>query len=297
MNFGKKAPTPQAVAYRAICLHALLQRTALEDELRKLREEERQHPFFGLKDLIEESVKIIEEDGTDISGEFDGLEQVKQQADNIFESDITLHRKELTESADNLKSWLDSSGIFPHFSVKEKMLIVSIPGSWSDKKINEYSWRSEALGVLLWALEIEESILSCDTRFDNPESLDKIPLMTDPSDFIANAKLRDRRLIGREKFTAGMWHWRAGAAKMQREAQAKLPAGTDLSQIIKTTAERAFAMKNIPHLIDGDFPAKGKPYRELDDEETAILGAIAAERFFALGWLWGENADWDNKFM
>lgn len=287
--FSGRTPSPETVAYRAICLQALLQRTALEEELRKLREKEQEHPFFGLKDLIDESIKIIKEDGTEVNADFDGLEQVQNQADEIFKSDITLYREELTESINKLKLWLDSSGIFPHLSMKEKMLIVSIPGSWDKKKIIEYSWRSEALGVLLWALEIEENILPYDTRFDNPESLDRIPLMRDPSDFVKNAKLRERKLIGKARFTAQMWQWRAKASLMLKEDPAKLPAGSDLPQMIKATAERAFAMKNIPHLIDGDFPAKGKPYRELNDEDRAILGIIAEERSFTLNWLWGSS--------
>ncbi len=288
--------TSDKVAYRAICLRALTERAAVEEELRKLREKEKEHPFFGLKDLIEESEKIIEEDGIELP-EPDLLEPVKQQADFVFNSEITIHRDEMLEYADGLKSWTETSGIFSHFSVKEKMLMASIPGSWNEKQINRCSWKTEALGVLLWALGIEESILPYDTRFDNPDSLDKIPLMRDPSDFIANAKLRDRRLIGKEKFTAGMWHWRASAAKMQKEGLTNLPAGTDLSQMIKATAERAFAMKNIPRLIDGDFPAGDKPYWDLSEEEQVIPGVIAGERFLTLGWLWGENVDWDNKFM
>ena len=297
MNFRDKAPTPETVAYRAICLQAMLQRTALEEEMRKLREKEQEHPFFGLKDLIDESIKMIEDDGTEVREDFEGLEQVKKQADEIFKSDITLYREELIKSINELKSWLDSSGIFPHLSVKEKMLMASIPGLWDEKKIIEYSWRSEALGVLLWALEIEENILPYDTRFDNPDSLDKIPLMKDPSDFIKNSKLRDRKLIGKTRFTAQMWQWRAKASLMQKEARTRLPVGSDFPQMIKTTAERAFAMKNIPLLIDGDFPAKGKPYRDLDNEDLAILGAIARERFSALNWLSSYSSDWDNKFI
>lgn len=288
--FSNNIPTPDKVAYRAICLHALLQRTALEEELRKLRKNEREHPFFGLADLIDESMKIVKENGDQVQEESDGLEKVKRQADNIFRADITLYREEITESIAKLKSWIDSSGISSHFFVKEKLLADSIPGSWSDRKINEYSWSSESLGVLLWVLGIEENIFPYDTRFDNPESLDKIPLMTDISEFVAGAKLRDREIIGKARFTAGMWHWRAGIAKIQKAGQVNLPAGTDMSEMIKTTAERAFFMKSIPPPIDGDFPAKGVPYRELKDEDTVILGAIAEERYSALNRLWGNSA-------
>lgn len=43
----------------------------------------------------------------------------------------------------------------------------------------------------------------------------------------------------------------------------------------------------LPHLIGSDFPAIGRPYRNLSIEELAILTSIAQERHKALNWLCG----------
>jgi len=44
---------------------------------------------------------------------------------------------------------------------------------------------------------------------------------------------------------------------------------------------------DLPHPIGSDFPAMGKPYRDLSLEEFAILTSIAQERHKALNWLCG----------
>ena len=46
--------------------------------------------------------------------------------------------------------------------------------------------------------------------------------------------------------------------------------------------------------IDDDSPAFGKTYRDLTDDEWSTMHSIATERLYALNWLCGYAANWDD---
>ena len=81
----------------------------------------------------------------------------------------------------------------------------------------------------------------------------------------------------------------AAAAAGGREAKE-----FDLDAIARQSATLAFTEGSIPAPVDGDFPAFGKAYRDLDDDEYARATSIALERHRALNWLCGYASDWDN---
>ena len=60
-------------------------------------------------------------------------------------------------------------------------------------------------------------------------------------------------------------------------------------QIIERAATRYARFGRLPDAIAGDFPALGKPYRDLSSDEFAILSSIAQERHRALNWVCGES--------
>lgn len=59
------------------------------------------------------------------------------------------------------------------------------------------------------------------------------------------------------------------------------------------TVEKA-AADNLFKPIGNDFPALGKPYSQLTEAEWQTMRSIATERLYALDWLCGYSADWDN---
>ena len=56
---------------------------------------------------------------------------------------------------------------------------------------------------------------------------------------------------------------------------------------MRGTARSLADDKLLPPLIDEDFPARGKAYRDLDEALARELASIASERHMALNWLWG----------
>jgi hypothetical protein len=66
-----------------------------------------------------------------------------------------------------------------------------------------------------------------------------------------------------------------------------LAGGYTIDQVIEVTATKAAERGDLPYPIGSDFPAMGKPYRDLSSEEFAMLTSIAQERHKALNWLCG----------
>ena len=74
-------------------------------------------------------------------------------------------------------------------------------------------WRGEALGTLLWALQLEE-LPPYDEPFA-PQEVASVPL--EPAD------LRDREGIELERESARLWHWRARTTAVQADGSIELP--------------------------------------------------------------------------
>jgi hypothetical protein len=66
-----------------------------------------------------------------------------------------------------------------------------------------------------------------------------------------------------------------------------LPSAYTIEKVIELTASKSAENGDLPRPIGSDFPAMGKPYRDLSPEEFAILTSIAQERHKALNWLCG----------
>jgi len=153
-------------------------------------------------------------------------------------------------------------------------------------------WRAQALDVLLWALGITDAINAYDVEA-SPDVLKLIPadlLSRDP----VRLQLRPATPLERERNVAELWHWRSRTRQLQVEGY-PFQGNRDLDKmgirgypdLIRQTAEMARDNGDIPRVIDGDFPAFGKPYRALTPEEWSIVTSITIERHFALNWLCG----------
>jgi hypothetical protein len=166
--------------------------------------------------------------------------------------------------------------------------LARLPEAQTDPAVIDAVWHGEALGTLLWALQLAE-LPAYDTAFD-PDEVAQASL--------DGAALRPSDEIELESETARLWHWRARTSGLQdeeAEGGIELPERyASFDQLIAATAMRAFEHGILPAPRRGDFGAYGKVYRHLSPEQHAEAQSIAAERHHALNWLCGLGRDWDD---
>jgi hypothetical protein len=154
-----------------------------------------------------------------------------------------------------------------------------------DPAVVDAVWRGEALGTLLWALQLTE-LPPYDRPFD-PKEVAAVDLR--------DAKLRDADEIELERESARLWHWRARTTQLQATGEIELPERyATFDQLIAATAMRGYEQGLLPAPIRGDFRAYGEVYRHLTPEQHAEAHSIALERHHALNWLSGEGESWDD---
>jgi len=163
-----------------------------------------------------------------------------------------------------------------------------LPGSPSDPALVEAVWQSEALGTLLWALQLAEL-----PPYDEPF----VPEEAAAAD-LRGAELRDADEIDLERESARLWHWRARTAEVQAEAPEALPPRyASFDQLVASVAMRGYEQGLLPEPARGDFRAYGTAYRSLDDGLLTEAHAIAAERHQALSWLASPGTPWDEAAL
>jgi hypothetical protein len=155
-----------------------------------------------------------------------------------------------------------------------------------DPAVVDAVWRGEALGTLLWALQLVEL-----PPYDRPFDAEAIAAV-DP----AEGTLRDEDELLLERDSARLWHWRARTTRVQASGEAlDLPVRyASFDQLIAATAMRGYEQGLLPGPLRGDFPAYGKVYRHLAPEQAAEALSLAVERHHALNWLTGEGEAWDD---
>jgi hypothetical protein len=154
-----------------------------------------------------------------------------------------------------------------------------------DPAVVDTVWRSEALGTLLWGLQLVEL-----PPYDEPFVPEEVVTVE-----TNGASLRDEDDLGLERASARLWHWRARTTGVQAAGSVELPERyANFDQLIAATAMRGFEQGLLPAPIRGDFRAFGKVYRHLTPEQQAEAHSIAVERHQALNWLLGEGESWDD---
>ena len=152
-----------------------------------------------------------------------------------------------------------------------------------DPDVVDAVWRGEALGTLLWALQLAEL-----PGYDQPFDTDEVAAAA----FDGRPAARRRRDRPRA---------RVGAALALARPHDRRPGGrlvelperfASFDQLIAATAMRGFEQGLLPTPMRGDFRAYGKVYRHLAPEQHAEAHSIAAERHHALAWLCGEGESW-----
>jgi hypothetical protein len=155
----------------------------------------------------------------------------------------------------------------------------------SEPAVVDAVWRGEALGTLLWALQLLE-LPGYDQPFD-PEQVAAADL--------DGAELRDGEEVELERDSARLWHWRARTTSLQAGGKLALPERyATFDQLIAATAMRGYEQGVLPAPMRGDFRAYGKVYRHLAPDQHAEAHSIALERHHALNWLCGEGETWDD---
>jgi hypothetical protein len=152
-----------------------------------------------------------------------------------------------------------------------------------DPDVVDAVWQGEALGTLLWSLQLLE-LPPYDRPFDAEEVVE-----TDPSP----GELREPEELELERDAARLWHWRARTTELQTSGALELPTRyASFDQLIAATAMRGHDEGLLPAPARGDFRAYGKVYRHLSPDQHAEAHSIAAERHHALNWLAGEGTSW-----
>ena len=193
----------------------------------------------------------------------------------------------------DLSAWLRDEGLWPAVSPTERRLLETRLGRVPAEQAETASWRGEALAALGWALGLVDPL----PPFDTPADLDALlGLVPGPWDktraFHTAATLRDEGSIAAAREAAELWHWRADTADLIGAASAR--EAKELAAVVREVAADAARAGLIPRAVGGDFPAAGRPYRELDDDRRSALASVAAQRHHALNWLCGFGSGWDD---
>jgi hypothetical protein len=154
-----------------------------------------------------------------------------------------------------------------------------------DPAVVDAVWRGEALGALLWALQLEEL-----PPYDQPfDAADVAATALD------EARLREPGEIALEQESARLWHWRARTTELQAAGAVELPERyATFDQLIAATAMRGYEQGLLPPPIRGDFRAYDRVYRHLSAEQHEEAHSIALERHHALNWLSGLGESWND---
>jgi hypothetical protein len=216
------------------------------------------------------------------------LEHVRR---NLKQDEGQDFMRQIEGAGRELWSQLRAAGMFDTLSPKEKALANKSPLTLTDQEHLNACWRIESLQVLAWALGRIPSLPPYDTMADS-DRFDAKPVQ-DPKRLIATAALQSESELSWARMVAETWHWRSRTRQLIERGD-NFPASLaregfhTYDDIVRFAAEQNFRDHSIPQPIDGDYPARGKAYRDLTAEEWSEVGSIAVERHFALNWLCGE---------
>ncbi len=190
------------------------------------------------------------------------------------------------EAIDRLEDWLTARALLVGLMPNEVNLMSKEAGAWSTEEITVSGCLAEMLGCLCWSLTLVRQMPPYDRRFDPANLLPYLHLTEDGFDLESASKMRTFDLLLREREVAEHWDWRAELReKMERGENP--PAGFTYEQIISFAARAGFHGGENGEPIDDDLPAFGKAYRDLSDEEFALVRFIANQRLRAFNWLCG----------
>lgn len=187
---------------------------------------------------------------------------------------------------------LKSAGLWDELSPSEIRLSCTNAATISESQQLDAMWRMESVAVLLWALGRVPALRPTDQQ--TPAEDLKDGWVSNAAEIIGQARLRPAAEIDRARDVAELWHWRSRTREIvergdpfRSSAQFQARGIVSFDDIVRMAAAKAASEGAVPPLINGDFQAKGKAYRDLNPEEWSEVRSISMERHFALNWLCG----------
>lgn len=208
--------------------------------------------------------------------------------------------RNMEENTKQLWQGLKDAGLWNYMSPQEQNHAGCRIAALTRQQLVDASWKLEGIGILAWALGHRTQLLPFDTMASH-ESFDQISI-GDMDVFIRSARLRQQSEIDNARELAEFWHWRSRTRELIKrnepfpDAEEFKAAGFhSYDDIVRATARVGEKDGLIPACVDEDFPAKGKAYRDLSEEEWSEIASITFERHFTLNWLCGYAPDnqWD----
>lgn len=186
---------------------------------------------------------------------------------------------------DRLLTWLDDEGILSYTDELEMEIIEAEIGELTEWQIRDVSYRLEALGVLMWALERLEDLAAYDEGFLDEEVLAELPNLEGTiDDFLDYASLRAEDELLLERQVCELWGFRI--KQIENEAG-------KLSDQTREKIARARKKGIVTQLAQDDLVAFGKPVHRLSEDEIEELRIVATERMKAFNWLFGLGDSWE----
>jgi hypothetical protein len=199
----------------------------------------------------------------------------------------------LKAEARQINEWLKDEALWLTVSDKEKQALNIKPGAWPTQLCKDAAWRAEALGVIGWALGLEDRIFPYDSQLDNSSFVYRSQILSPTKHFVSSARLRPEKDVLAAREIAESWLWRARATQIQMEPDKyPPPPGTSYEKIILSAAQY-WEKEGLFKAVRGDFPARGKAYCELTDEAWKEMRSITIERLYGLNWLCKYSDNWD----
>jgi hypothetical protein len=213
-----------------------------------------------------------------MQGWSDGERQQYDEQDGAFRDDF----------------WSGLGSLRSALSPWERSFSSATSSTMSQQQQVDATWRVESFQVLVWALGILPKLPPYSAQADHELLKAFPPDGCDPVEFIRAASLLAAQRIASARNRAELWHWRSRTYELMLDGQA-LPDDPELrsagfesyDDVVRFTVEKMVEQKSLPRSIDGDFPVRGKAYRDLTREEWATVSSITTERHFALNWLCG----------
>ncbi len=182
---------------------------------------------------------------------------------------------------------IKAAGLWDYFEDIEREFMLAGVFETTMRQRIDASWLAESIMCLLWALGHREQIPAYDQEVD--PNLNQFPKGEKARDLIRLAALRPQAEIEKQRDWAELWHWRCRTQMLlaTKKIPDALPDGTTITEVIRLTAVKAAEEGVFARAIENDFPAFGKAFHDVSEEELSRLTSIAMERHKAFNWLCG----------
>jgi hypothetical protein len=200
------------------------------------------------------------------------------------------------ETPERLRAWLSAENLTRSLSAQEVRWLDIPIGQLPLRDAIDASWRHEALTATLWALGIVDPMPPPDVQMEAADLFEATNLLRSSQPFRERIGMREPEAIAEARDNAEFWLWRARTERILRGPTGSLPKGWDVAELMEIVRHAALTgeEKRLFKRIDGDFPALGKAFQKLDDEERGYMESMCRERLYGLNWICDEEGvAWD----